>query len=241
MPQMSHHAVVSKEPLDRISAAFDKFQEAHFWIHGLEGYYHLAAHFRWHLNAFLKALHEVPHLLQMELQNEAGFKLWFRERRQRLSNDPLIRLFSKHRDLVVHQRMLVPNSNCSVGVTELRGMKLGMGLRIDPLEDSDNAMRRYLKVVAERGDFLGILIPDEDSIPCVYREWRLPDFDVEIIEACAQAWLRMGQILVEVLRWMGFEPPPLALDCRHGTQKVQFKLYERGKLTEQLRGLRISS
>jgi hypothetical protein len=36
---------------------------------------------------------------------------------------------------------------------------------------------------------------------------------------------------------MGVEPPPLSLDCRHADQKVQFKLYDREKLTAQLRAL----
>lgn len=225
------------DALDRITASFDRFQEAHFWIHGLESHYHYASQFRWHLNAFLKALKEVPQLLQMELQNEPGFTDWFREQKSLLSNDPLIAFLSKLRDIVVHQRMLIPDSNCSVGVTELRGMKLGMGLNMDPREDSDHAMHRYLAIAAERGDVLGILIPDEDSIPCVQRVWRLSGFDEEIVEVCARAWLRTGETIAAVLRWMDVDPPPLSLECRHAEQKVQFKLYEREKLMVQLRAL----
>ena len=222
------------DALDRIPASFDRFQEAHFWIHGLENSYHQASHFRWHLNAFLKSLKEVPQLLNMELQNEDGFTDWFRDQKSRLNEDPLISYLSKQRDIVVHQRMLVPESRCSVGVTELRGMKLGMGLNIDPREDSDYAMNRYLNVAAERGDFLGILMRDEDSIPCVHRIWRIADFDDDLVEVCARAWLRTGEVVTEVVRWMGADPPPLSLDCRHGDQKVQFKLYDREKLRAQL-------
>lgn len=223
--------------LDRIEGAFDRFQEAHFWIHGLESHYHNAAQFRWHLNAFLKALKEVPQLLQMELQHQPGFPGWFRERRRQLSDDPLIAFLSQQRNIVVHRRMLIPNSQCKVGVTEHRGMKLGMGLNVDPREDSDHAMHRYLAVAAERGDFLGILIPDEDSIPCVQRVWRLSGFDEEVVEVCARAWLRTGETILEVIRWMGVEPPFLSIDCRHAEQKVQFKLYDRAKLGTQLRSL----
>lgn len=225
------------DALDRIPASFDRFQEAHFWIHGLESYYHHASHFRWHLSAFLKALKEVPQLLQMELQNQPGFTEWFHGQRTQLRNDPLTAFLAKQRDIVVHQRMLIPESRCSVGITELRGMKLGMGLSIDPRQDSDHAMHRYLAVAAERGDFFGILIPDEDSIPCVHRVWRLSGFDEDIIEVCARAWLRTGETIVEVIHWMGVETPPLSLDCRHADQKVQFKLYDREKLTAQLRAL----
>lgn len=205
--------------LDRIPASFDRFQEAHFWIHGMEAHYHHAAQFRWHLNAFLKSINEVPQLVQMELQNQPGFTDWWRETSARLRDDPLIAYFSKQRDVVVHQRMLVPKSRCAVGATELRGMKLGMGLKINPREDSAHAMHRYLAVAAERGDFFGILIPDEDSIPCVHRVWRLSGFEDDINEVCAQAWLRTGETMTEVIHWMGAEPPPLSLDCRHGDQK----------------------
>lgn len=225
------------DALTRIAASLDRFQEAHFWIHGLESHYHYAAQFRWHLNAFLKALKEVPQLLQMELQNEEGFPGWFRDQRSLLSNDPLIAHLSKQRDIIVHQRMLVPESRCRVGVTELRGMKLGIGLNVDPREDSDHAMHRYLGVAVERGDFLGILSPDEDSIPCVQRVWRLSGFDQNIVEVCGRAWLRTGETVIEVIRWLGVEPPPLALDCRHADQEVQFKYYDRDKLTAQLRTL----
>jgi hypothetical protein len=116
-------------------------------------------------------------------------------------------------------------------------MKLGMGLNVNPREDSDHAMHRYLAVAAERGDFLGILILDEDSIPCVQRIWRLSGLDQEIVEACAAAWLRIGEMVADVIRWLGAEPPPLSLDCRHAEQNVQFNLYDREELRAQLRSL----
>jgi hypothetical protein len=103
--------------IDRIEGSFDRFQEAHFWIHSLESYYHQAAQFRWHLGGFLKALKEVPQLLRVEVQNEPGFAEWFRGQIGGLRRDPLIAFLSKQRDIIVHQRMLVPNSQCTVGGT----------------------------------------------------------------------------------------------------------------------------
>ena len=226
------------EALDRIPASFDRFQEAHFWIHGLEQYYHLSSHFRWHLSAYLKALKEIPQLLQMELQDQPGFKTWFRDKIQDLRNDPLIAYMAKQRDIVVHQRMLLPDSTCSVGITELRGMKLGIGFQLDPKDDSDHAMHRYLCTAAEHGDFLDILVPDEDSIPCVHREWRLSGFEEEVIDLTAKAWLRTGETVVAVIEWLGAKPPPLDLTCRHGEQNVKFKLFERDLLQQQLNQLK---
>jgi hypothetical protein len=173
----------------------------------VEQYYHAADPFRWHLNAFLRALKEVPQLLQMELQAHPGFKAWFAPKRRALADDPLIGVLSQHRDFVVHRGMLVPNSTAMVGVTEGRGMKFGMTFPIQALEDSDHGMRRYLAVSKARSDFLGILIPDEDSLPCVERQWRLPEFDDEIVEVCARAWLRLGETVGELLIWLGANPP----------------------------------
>lgn len=73
-----------KTAFDRISSSLDRFHEAHFWVHALESYYHRADLFRWHLNAFLRALKEVPQLIGMELQNEAGFADWYGDHRSKL-------------------------------------------------------------------------------------------------------------------------------------------------------------
>jgi hypothetical protein len=130
--------------------------------------------------------------------------------------------------------MLVPNSSVAIGVTEGRGMKLGMSFPSHPLEDSDDAMDRYLRFIKDNKDFLGVLMPDDDSLPCVEREWKLPQFEDEIVEVCATAWLRLGETISDVMRWLGAEVPALALDCRHSAQQVRFKLYSREKLSERL-------
>jgi hypothetical protein len=219
---------------DKLSSTLDRFQEAHMWLHTMEDCYHSADKFRWSLNVFLKALNEAPNLISMELQKEPGFLRWFKEHRQALKADPLIDALSRGRNTVVHKKMLVPQSRASIGVTEGRGMKLGIGIPIDPLADSDNGMKRYLSVVKERGDFLGILMPDEDSAPCVEREWRLRDFDEELIDLCSRAWLRVGDTLADVLRWLGEDVGSQTLGCRRSHQAVRYKTYNRDTLTKWL-------
>ncbi len=229
---------MSNHPYERIGTVLDRFQEAHFWIHMLEQYYHSADPFRWHLNVFLKAIKEVPQLIKMALQNEKGFKTWYAPHSTNLVADPLLSVLSKRRDFIVHQGMLQLNSHGTIGITEGRGIKLGIGTPIGPLEDSDAAMERYLRVISKQGDFFEFLKEDEDSMPCVYREWRLPEFEDEIVNVCAAAWLRTGETIAEVLRWLGAKPLPLSLDCRHTGQRVQFKLYKRDKLKARLAELR---
>ena len=205
----------------------------------LEEHYHNADLFRWHLNVFLKALKEVPHLVAMALQNERGFSKWYKPVRARLNSDPLMAALSKNRDFVVHRGLLKPKSSGSVGITELRGMKLGISLPIDPLEDSSDAMDRYVHFASQKGDFLGFLQDDEDSVPCVERIWRIPDFDEELVDLCASAWTKTGQLLNEVVAWLGAsEALPLSLSCRHSSSRVRFQLFNRAELQARLQELK---
>jgi hypothetical protein len=135
--------------------------------------------------------------------------------------------------------MLVPKSRAEVGVTEGRGMKLGMSFRVDPLVDSDTGMELYLRSVKRSGndtiaDSLGILIIADDSLRCVRREWRLTEFDEELVDLCARAWLRMGGTLEAALRWLGEDPPPQTLSCRSSHQAVLYKTYDREVLIKRL-------
>ena len=95
-------------------------------------------------------------------------------------------------------------------------------------------MERYLRHAKEDGDFLGVLIPDEDSLPCIQREWRLRDFQDDLVDTCATAWLRLGQTVEAVLKWLGADVPPLSLNCRHASEHVQFKIFDRDELIRRM-------
>ena len=228
----------SQPPLEPIYPALDRFREAHFWIHMLEQHYHFADPFRWYLNTYLKAIKEVPHLLAMGLQNSPGFSEWYQPRRAELSDDPLMRYLATSRDLVVHRGMLVPASRGSIGIAEGRGIKLSISFPVHPLEDSDDAMHRYLHHVFEHGDFFAFLSPDDDSQPCIQRVWKLEDFEDDLVDLAAKAWQRTGQLVNDVVTWRGEEPHPLDLDCRHSSKRVQVKLFDRGALNETLEKMR---
>jgi hypothetical protein len=224
---------MTKDELERLAPALDRFQEAHFFLHGLEDYYHFADRFRWHLNAFLRALKEVPHLISMGLQNRPGFPQWYREKRDALSADPLVRHLADRRDFVVHRGMLKPRSRGFIGITEGRGMKLGIGVPIDPLSDSDEAMRRYLTAAAAGRDFLELLMDDEDSLPAVERRWGLEPFgDGDLVDLCAKAWLRTGTLVAAVMTELGGPELVPNLDCRHPIDAVRIRAYDRARLRE---------
>lgn len=224
--------------LNRLEPAFDRFQEAHFWIHGLEQYYHQAEPFRWHLNVFIKAIKEIAPLVRKALQNEDGFKEWFEPFGERLSTDPLLRKMYSNRDYIVHHGMLSLDSSGSLGITEGRGIKLGLRFPINPNEDSDDAMRAFIGALAVNGDFLGFLAEDEDSLPCVERYWRLPGIEEDVVDACARAWLTLGETMAAVAEWCGVDRPRFNLQCRHSSQQLHFKVYSRKFLRAELLSIR---
>lgn len=217
---------------ERLDSAMDRLQEAHFLLHEMEEYYHFADPFRWHLNGYLRAIKEVPQLIQMGLQNEAGFLEWFRPARDELSGDELMRHLAKQRDFVVHRGMLVPGSSASLGIREGDRMKLWIGTKIDPLMDSDIAMERFVRSSREAGDLFGILnLHDEDTVPCIERSWALAEFPGEnFLDVCARAWIRTAGLVRDSYHWCGVPLEPPALPCRHESTRVKVRIYPRERL-----------
>jgi hypothetical protein len=220
-------------PHEKIEASLDRFKESHWWIHQMEDHYHFADPFRYSFNAFIRSLKEIPQLIKMELQNEKDFKSWFKDKDEALKSDPLISFLSKKRDLVVHRGMLVPLSKAFIGITEGRGMKRGLSFDIHPLEDSDEAMSRYLEVAKGKGDFLQLLFPDEESLPCIMRQWRIEEFkDTELWSLSIAAWQKVGEVLSVTLEWLGGSSLDLSLSCRHSRQNVYIRMYDRDRMRD---------
>ena len=115
-------------------------------------------------------------------------------------------------------------------------MKMGMSWDINPLEDSDAAVVR-VAMETRHCDFLGLTTPDEDTVPFIEREWRLQDFDQELVDLCASGWLRVGVFIADLLRWQGVAPPTLSLDCRHSSSEIRKRTYDRDRLAEAVRQL----
>ena len=66
------------------------------------------------------------------------------------------------------------------------------------------------------------------------REWRLLDFDEELVDVCSRAWLRVGETLADVLTWLGEDAPSQTLMCRRSHQAVRYKTYSRVTLAKWL-------
>lgn len=216
---------------EEISVSMDHLREAHFRIHEMERTYHRADPFRWNLNAFLTALKPIPNLLKMELQNKSGFNAWKAEHFGPVTNDPLIRLFQGKRDAAVHRERLTLTSLGSIGLYQ-GGVRFAVGFNFSPDEDSDAAILRVLAA----GDPFGLMMPDEDTMPCVRRFWRLPEHDGELVQLCSIAWLHMGGLISDVTEWLTGQRQEFNLTCRMPEAKLMFRLYDRESLRRELGG-----
>jgi len=224
-----------------LTSTIDRLEEAHWNIHQMEDFYHESDPFRFALNSFLRVIKEVPQILQMELQGTPGFTAWVRERRQSLFDDPLLSDLFKKRDIVVHRATLKPRSQAILGLVEGRRLKFGLGLPLDPMHDSDVLMVRYLSVCADGNDeqdVFGILMDDEDSLPCIERHWGLKPFEQDILDLAAAAWSEVAKFVSDAQIQIGQEPCNHQLPCIHSSASVQIRRYQRDWINRALNYLK---
>lgn len=227
----------NRKIFDSLSSSFDRIDEAAWFIRLMEENYHSADKFRWSLNSFLRTLKEIMQLVSMEVQGNKELTKLVSAKKIALSNDPLIFFLYKQRDIIVHKAMLKPASSGTVGFTRGRGMKLGLGMPIDPLSDSEEAIKKYIYFAAKDTDFFGILYTEEDGggeYSCVHRQWRLSQFpEMEITELAASAWEKVAQAFFDVAGKMGAKliKPTFKLG---DPNQVHFEIYNPEWVKEQL-------
>ena len=92
----------------RIEAALDRWQESHWHLHQLERHYHDADSLRYSMNAFIRALREIPDMVNMSTQNNKEFVTWHKSIRKALeTEEPLIVQVIKHRRYIVHTLSII--------------------------------------------------------------------------------------------------------------------------------------
>lgn len=223
--------------LKSLESSLDRVHEAAWFIRMMEEHYHHADQFRWSLSSFLRALKEVLQLVTMEVQQDKELSAWLRTEKERLHQDLLIAYLFKQRDVVVHKAMLKPASKGTVGFTRGRGLKLGLGMPIDPLDDSETAILKYIYFAAKDKDFLGILYTEDDGsgeYTCVQREWRLEQFpDDELTALAARAWEQVAKVAYDAANKLGAQvvEPRFKLG---NPNRVQFEIYTPAWVKEKL-------
>ena len=105
------------------------------------------------------------------------------------------RIIIKHRDFIVHRGALVPGSHAHIATIRGWVVKMALPFEIDPFEDSDSAMDRFLARARE--------IPELIQLLSVIREWKITGIDDEVITAFRKAWTRVGEYLSDVIIFLG--------------------------------------
>ncbi|MBH0060856.1 hypothetical protein I6E85_06760 [Pseudoalteromonas sp. NZS71] len=212
---------------EKIEAALDRWQESHWYLHQIEGHYHDSDALRYSMNAFIRSLREIPDMITMALQNHEHFPNWHKPIKRELElNDPLFSKIIQHRRHIVHKSMLKPESKAFVASIRGYTIKMQFGFYIDPFEDSDMAINRFIENSKKDPILMQALAPDEIQALALIREWHIEGFDEEIIESFRNAWIRVTNYLSDVLGFLGEERFPEGLPpCFRDSRDFRYKKY----------------
>lgn len=211
----------------KIEAALDRWDESHWYLHQIEEHYHNADALRYSMNAFIRSLREIPDMIAMALQNHEGFPAWHKPIRKSLEREDF--LFSqviRHRNHIVHKSMLKPKSKAFVASIRGYTIKMQFGFYVDPFEDSDLAIERFIKMSKSNPILMQALAPDEVQALALVREWHIEGYDEEIIESFRNTWLRVNEYLSEILVFLGGDAFPKGLPpCFKDSRNFRYKKY----------------
>jgi len=212
---------------EKIEAAMDRWQESHWYLHQIELNYHDADALRYSMNAFIRSLREIPDMITMALQNHEGFPEWHKPIRKELElKDFLFSKIIQHRRHIVHKSMLKPDSKAFVASIRGYTIKMQFGFYVDPFEDSDLAIKRFIEHSEKNPILMLALAPDEVQVLALIREWHVEGFDEEIIESFRNAWVRVTTYLSDILEFLGEERFPEGLPpCFRDSRDFRYKKY----------------
>lgn len=208
-----------------LGPSLDRWHECHWQLHQMELHYHEPDAFRYSLNAFIRAIADVPELITKNLERHAAVRAVTAPKLKQLKDTKLFSILKLRRNFIVHQGMLEVESKGSVRALEGSKVKIGFPFRIEPWETSDEAYERY-KDACRRDKVLRGLGPDCDSSPAIVRTWIIPQIPGrDLLEVAFEAWTLVGQVLSEAVEQFGGNPLDLSMHCRHDPELVRVKRY----------------
>lgn len=229
-------------PYSKIESALDRWSECHWYIHQMEANYHTPDLFRYSFNSFVRAIKEIPQILQMELQNNSGYKATFKPLISSLNENSLFLLLHNTRNFIVHRGMLEVLSTGIVGTTEGRGIKIASGFHVAPYETTLEAYERFKDKCRSDKMIRSWLGPDCDSWPIVRREWKIPALpDRELLEIAIEAWRLTGEVLSSMVIELGGEAFDLSFSCGHDPEKVKIKEFSQAEFFQSVDGIDINA
>lgn len=208
-----------------LEASLDRWQECHWHLHQMEDNYHVPDAFRYSLNAFIRAIADVPELLTKNLERHESARRSIKPQLKALEATPLFSVLKVRRNFIVHHGMLAVQSKGSVYTMEGSKVKLSFPFRVETWESSDEAYERY-KDACRNDKFWRGIGPDCDSSPAIVRTWLIPQIpDRDLLEVAFDAWSLVGQLLSEAVIALGGDPLDLTMPCRHVPELVRIKRY----------------
>lgn len=100
------------------------------------------------------------------------------------------------------------------------------GFYVDPFEDSDLAIKRFIESSEKDPILMQALAPDEVQVLALIREWHIEGFDEEIIESFRNAWIRVTTYLSGILEFLGGERFPEGVPpCFKDSRNFRYKKY----------------
>lgn len=213
-------------PHTLVEPALDRWMECHWHLHHMEANYHEPDAFRYSLNSFIRAFKEVPQLLLMQIQSHPHLKKETAPAFDALRNSDLYKVLTTTRNFLVHQGMLELESQGSAGTTEGRKIKISFPFRVYPQESSDEAYVRYKDVCRADKMMRGLIGPDCDSAPAIWRTWIIKEFPGrDLLDVTFEAWANLGEVLSTTVQAQGGGPLDLSMPCRHEPEVVRIKRF----------------
>lgn len=208
-----------------LEPSLDRWHECHWQLHQMERNYHEPDGFRYSLNAFIRAIADVPELITKNLERHESVRRAIKPLLKKLEETNLFKALKARRNFIVHQGMLAVQSKGAVHTLEGDKVKLGFQFRIDPTESSDEAYERY-KEICRRDKVIRGLGPDCDSSPAIIRTWMIPQIpDRDLLEVAFEAWTLVGQVLSAAVVELGGDALDLSMPCRHEPARIRVKRY----------------
>ena len=192
---------------------------------------------RYALNSFIRAVKRLPRILKMEIQHKKKLREGLAEYFAKLLKNDLFQRLSKRRDFLVHQGMLAPASRGSIGTSEGNKVKISFPFAVSPYETSEEAYERYKAACRKNPFFRSLAGPDEDSVPCVWRIWSVPDFpNRDILDVAIDAWSAVGAVLSAAIELEGGETLDLRFGCRQEPEAIRVKRFSQREFFQSVDG-----
>lgn len=224
-------------PHETIAPSLDRWQECHWHLHLMEQNYHEPESFRFSFNSFIRAIKEVPIILDHDLQSNPKVNSTIKPSLEELRRSALFNVLGKRRDFIVHHDMLNLNSRGSIGTTEGSRVKITFPFAVAPYETSDEAYQRY-KQACRSDKLLRGLGPDCDSVPALWRTWMIPQFpDRDLMDVAFEAWQAVGELMSATAVALGAEPLDLSMRCRHDPEVVRTKQFSQYEFVLEVDGI----